>query len=637
MRLMGLKTGLSQSVHNAAAQKRRAAEAGIGFAGPAVTGRVKWIKTGAKQMMKVILAQVQQYKAPTLLAPLFTVFEVLMEVLIPFVTASIIDKGIEAGNIRQVYFYGGIMLAMALLSLVFGVLAGRYAAKASSGLACNLRESIYEKVQTFSFSNIDKFSTAGLVTRMTTDVTNVQNAAQMILRVAVRAPLMLVCSMVMCFFISARLSMIFLAAILVLAAALISIMVKTTKVFNEVFRKYDDLNASVQENVSAIRVVKAFVREEYENSKFERAAGKLYTLFVKAESNLALNNPVMMLVVYGCILAVSWFGARFIVAGSLTTGNLTSLFSYVMSVLMSLMMLSMVFVMITMSAASGRRIAEVLNEEPDMNGPDRPETEVRDGRIDFNHVSFSYKHGSGEKVLRDINIHIRSGETVGIIGGTGCGKSSLVSLISRLYDVDEGSVCVGGRDVRNYDMEALRNQVAVVLQKNVLFSGTILDNLRWGKEDATEAECAEACRLACADEFIERFPDGYNTWIEQGGNNVSGGQKQRLCIARALLKKPKVLILDDSTSAVDTATDAKIREAFAKKIPGTTKLIVAQRISSVQEADRILVLDNGAVNGFDTHENLLQTNKIYREIYEAQSKGGGDFDQPARNGKEGVS
>ena len=588
-------------------------------------------------MMKVILAQVQQYKAPTLLAPLFTVFEVLMEVLIPFVTASIIDKGIEAGNIRQVYFYGGIMLAMALLSLVFGVLAGRYAAKASSGLACNLRESIYEKVQTFSFSNIDRFSTAGLVTRMTTDVTNVQNAAQMILRVAVRAPLMLVCSMVMCFFISARLSMIFLAAILVLAAALISIMVKTTKVFNEVFRKYDDLNASVQENVSAIRVVKAFVREEYENSKFERAAGKLYTLFVKAESNLALNNPVMMLVVYGCILAVSWFGARFIVAGSLTTGNLTSLFSYVMSVLMSLMMLSMVFVMITMSAASGRRIAEVLNEEPDMNGPDRPEPEVRDGRIDFNHVSFSYKHGSGEKVLRDINIHIRSGETVGIIGGTGCGKSSLVSLISRLYDVDEGSVCVGGRDVRNYDMEALRNQVAVVLQKNVLFSGTILDNLRWGKEDATEAECAEACRLACADEFIERFPDGYNTWIEQGGNNVSGGQKQRLCIARALLKKPKVLILDDSTSAVDTATDAKIREAFAKKIPGTTKLIVAQRISSVQEADRILVLDNGTVNGFDTHENLLQTNKIYREIYEAQSKGGGDFDQPARNGKEGVS
>ena len=587
-------------------------------------------------MIKTLLAQVKEYRTATILAPIFTVFEVLMEVLIPFVTASIIDKGIEAGNIQQVFFYGGIMLVMALLSLVFGGLAGRYAAKASSGLACNLRESIYEKVQTFSFSNIDKFSTAGLVTRMTTDVTNVQNAAQMILRVAVRAPLVMICSMVMCFFISTELSMIFLAAIVILAAALIFIMVKTTKVFSEVFRKYDDLNASVQENVSAIRVVKAFVREEYENSKFGKAAEKLYSLFVKAESRLAFNNPVMMLVVYGCILAISWFGAQFIVAGDLTTGNLTSLFSYVMSVLMSLMMFSMVFVMITMSAASGRRIAEVLNEVPDMSDPDQPETQVRDGRIDFNHVGFSYKHGSGEETLHDIDLHIRSGETIGIIGGTGCGKSSLVSLISRLYDVDTGSVCVGGRDVRDYDMEALRNQVAVVLQKNVLFSGTILDNLRWGREDATEEECAEACRLACADEFIERFPDGYNTWIEQGGSNVSGGQKQRLCIARALLKKPKVLILDDSTSAVDTATDARIREAFAKKIPGTTKLIVAQRISSVQDADRILVLDNGAVNGFDTNGNLLQTNKIYREIYEAQTQGGGDFDQPARNGKEGI-
>ena len=587
-------------------------------------------------MIKTLLAQVKEYRTATILAPIFTVFEVLMEVLIPFVTASIIDKGIEAGNIQQVFFYGGIMLVMALLSLVFGGLAGRYAAKASSGLACNLRESIYEKVQTFSFSNLDKYSTAGLVTRMTTDVTNVQNAAQMILRVAVRAPLVMICSMVMCFFISTELSMIFLAAIVILAAALIFIMVKTTKVFSEVFRKYDDLNASVQENVSAIRVVKAFVREEYENSKFGKAAEKLYSLFVKAESRLAFNNPVMMLVVYGCILAISWFGAQFIVAGDLTTGNLTSLFSYVMSVLMSLMMFSMVFVMITMSAASGRRIAEVLNEVPDMSDPDQPETQVRDGRIDFNHVGFSYKHGSGEETLHDIDLHIRSGETIGIIGGTGCGKSSLVSLISRLYDVDTGSVCVGGRDVRDYDMEALRNQVAVVLQKNVLFSGTILDNLRWGREDATEEECAEACRLACADEFIERFPDGYNTWIEQGGSNVSGGQKQRLCIARALLKKPKVLILDDSTSAVDTATDARIREAFAKKIPGTTKLIVAQRISSVQDADRILVLDNGAVNGFDTNGNLLQTNKIYREIYEAQTQGGGDFDQPARNGKEGI-
>ena len=579
-------------------------------------------------MIKTLLAQVKQYKTASVLAPIFTAGEVLMEVLIPFVTASIIDKGIEAGDISQVYLYGGIMLLMAFLSLIFGVLAGRYAAKASSGLACNLRDGIYEKVQTFAFSNIDKYSTAGLVTRMTTDVTNVQNAYQMILRIAVRAPLMLVCSMIMCFFISVKLSTIFLVAIVILAAALIIIMLRTTKVFNEVFRKYDDLNASVQENVSAIRVVKAFVRESHENSKFKKAAEKLYSLFVKAESNLALNNPVMMLVVYGSILAISWFGAQFIVAGNLSTGNLTSLFSYVMSVLMSLMMLSMIFVMITMSAASGRRIAEVLNEVPDMSNPEKPEETVANGSIDFNHVDFSYKHGSGEKTLRDIDIHINSGETIGIIGGTGCGKSSLVSLISRLYDVDSGSVCVGGKDVRSYDIETLRNQVAVVLQKNVLFSGTIMDNLRWGKEDATQEECMEACRLACADEFIERFPDRYNTWIEQGGNNVSGGQKQRLCIARAVLKKPKVLILDDSTSAVDTATDAKIREAFSKKIPGTTKLIVAQRISSVQDADRILVLDNGTVNGFDTHDNLLKTNQIYREIYEAQTQGGGDFDEP---------
>lgn len=579
-------------------------------------------------MIKTLLAQVKQYKTASVLAPIFTAGEVLMEVLIPFVTASIIDKGIEAGDISQVYLYGGIMLAMAFLSLIFGVLAGRYAAKASSGLACNLRDGIYEKVQTFAFSNIDKYSTAGLVTRMTTDVTNVQNAYQMILRIAVRAPLMLVCSMIMCFFISVKLSTIFLVAIVILAAALIIIMLRTTKVFNEVFRKYDDLNASVQENVSAIRVVKAFVRESHENSKFKKAAEKLYSLFVKAESNLALNNPVMMLVVYGSILAISWFGAQFIVAGNLSTGNLTSLFSYVMSVLMSLMMLSMIFVMITMSAASGRRIAEVLNEVPDMSNPEKPEETVANGSIDFNHVDFSYKHGSGEKTLRDIDIHINSGETIGIIGGTGCGKSSLVSLISRLYDVDSGSVCVGGKDVRSYDIETLRNQVAVVLQKNVLFSGTIMDNLCWGKEDATQEECMEACRLACADEFIERFPDRYNTWIEQGGNNVSGGQKQRLCIARAILKKPKVLILDDSTSAVDTATDAKIREAFSKKIPGTTKLIVAQRISSVQDADRILVLDNGTVNGFDTHDNLLKTNQIYREIYEAQTQGGGDFDEP---------
>ena len=587
-------------------------------------------------MVKTILAQMKGCKAAAVLAPVFTAFEVCVEVFIPFVTAALIDRGIEAGNIRQVYFYGGIMLALALAGLVFGILAGRYAARASSGLACSLRESMYEKVQTFAFSNIDKFSTAGLVTRMTTDVTNVQNAAQMILRVAVRAPLMLAGSMFMCFLISHRMSMIFLAAILILAAALIWIMVKTTKIFREVFCRYDDLNASVQENVSAIRVVKAFVREEHENSKFTKAAETLYALFVKAEGRLALNNPVMMLVVYGCILAISWFGAHFVVAGSLTTGNLTSLFSYVMSVLMSLMILSMVFVMITMSAASGQRIAEVLNEVPDMADPGEPEKEIKDGSIDFNHVDFSYKHGSGEKTLRDIDLHIRSGETIGIIGGTGSGKSSLVNLISRLYDVDAGSVCVGGKDVRLYDMEALRSQVAVVLQKNVLFSGTILDNLRWGKEDASKEECAEACRLACADEFIERFPDKYDTWIEQGGTNVSGGQKQRLCIARALLKKPKVLILDDSTSAVDTATDAKIREAFAKKIPGTTKLIVAQRISSVQDADRILVLNNGKADGFDTHANLLRTNAVYREIYEAQTQGGGDFDQPAGDGKGGV-
>ncbi|HJC24153.1 MAG TPA: ABC transporter ATP-binding protein/permease [Candidatus Eisenbergiella merdavium] len=580
-------------------------------------------------MLKTLMGQVGQYRRDTLLAPFFTALEVVMEVLIPFITASLIDKGIEAGNLQKVVLYGGLMLLMAFCSLIFGILAGTSASKASCGFACNLRDSIYERVQDFSFSNIDKYSTAGLVTRMTTDVTNLQNAWQMILRVAVRAPLMLVCSMVMCFFISPRLSAIFLAAIAFLAAVLILIMLKTTKVFNQVFRRYDDLNASVQENVSAIRVVKAFVRETYENEKFRNAANRLYRLFVKAEGTLALNNPVMMLVVYGCILALSWFGAQFIVAGELTTGNLTSLFSYVMSVLMSLMMLSMIFVMVTMSAASAERVCQVLNETPDLTSPAHGETVLSDGSIDFNHVSFSYQHGSGEETLHDIDLHIRSGETIGIIGQTGSGKSSLVSLISRLYDVSAGSVCVGGRDVRSYDLEALRDQVAVVLQKNVLFSGTILDNLRWGREDATQEECSEACRQACADEFISRLPDGYQTWIEQGGTNVSGGQRQRLCIARALLKKPKILILDDSTSAVDTATDARIREAFAKKIPGTTKLIIAQRISSVQDADRILVLENGAVNGFDTHEALLQTNKIYQEIYEAQTKGGGDFDQPA--------
>lgn len=590
-------------------------------------------------MIKTLLKQVKQYKKESLLTPLFTALEVLMEVLIPFITASIIDKGIEQGNIGQVYFYGGLMLIMAFLSLLSGVLAGKYAAAASSGFACNLRDGMYENIQRFSFSNIDKYSTAGLVTRMTTDVTNVQNSYQMILRIAVRAPLMLVCSMAMCFLINVRLSLIFLAAIVVLAAALGLIMTRTTKIFDEVFRKYDDLNASVQENVSAIRVVKAFVREEHENNKFTRAAENLYRLFVKAEGLLALNNPVMMLVVYGCIISLSWFGAKFIVVGGLTTGELTSMFSYVMSVLMSLMMLSMIFVMVTMSAASGRRIAQVLDEKADLTNPENPLMSIPDGSISFSHVSFSYKHGSGEETLHDIDLQIRPGETIGIIGGTGSGKSSLVNLISRLYDVDKGVVRVGGNDVRRYDMEVLRDQVAVVLQKNVLFSGTILDNLRWGREDATWEECREACRQACADEFIEQFPDQYETWIEQGGNNVSGGQKQRLCIARALLKKPKILILDDSTSAVDTATDAKIRESFVQKIPGTTKLVIAQRISSVQDADRILVLDDGRISGFDTHENLLKTNEIYREIYETQMKGGGDFDQPsaaAETGKDGV-
>ncbi len=588
-------------------------------------------------MLKTLLSQVKEYKTASLLAPLFTALEVVMELFIPFITAAIIDQGIEAGDLGQVYRYGALMIVMAFLSLCFGTLAGRFSAKASAGFACNLRDALYAKVQTFSFSNIDKYSTAGLVTRMTTDVTNMQNAYQMILRIAVRAPLMLVCSMCMCFFISVQLSAVFLVALVVLGVSLIFIMTRTIPVFQKVFRKYDDLNVSVQENVSAIRVVKAFVREAYEDEKFKKAADGLYRLFVKAESTLALNSPIMMLVVYGSILALSWFGAHYIVAGELSTGNLTSLFSYVMGVLMSLMMLSMIFVMVTMSIASAERICEVLKETPALTDPERPLMTVSDGRVDFDHVSFSYQHGSGEVVLRDLDLHIASGETIGVVGGTGSGKSSLVNLISRLYDVDQGSVRVGGVDVRDYDLEALRNQVAVVLQKNVLFSGTILDNLRWGKEDATEEECREAARLACADEFIDRFPDGYNTWIEQGGANVSGGQKQRLCIARALLKSPKVLILDDSTSAVDTATDAKIREAFARQIPGTTKIIIAQRVSSVQNADRILVLDNGAVSGFDTHENLLKTNRIYQEICEAQTQGGGDFDHPvADDGKDGA-
>lgn len=584
-------------------------------------------------MVKTLMGEIREYKKDSLLTPLFAALEVIMEVLIPFITAAIIDQGIEAGNVHKVYQYGGTMIVMALLSLAFGVLAGKYAASASSGFACNLRGGMYENIQRFSFANIDKYSTAGLVTRMTTDVTNVQNAYQMILRIAVRAPMTLICSMIMCMIINAKLSLIFLAAIGVLTVVLILIMTRTTKIFDIVFQKYDALNASVQENVSAIRVVKAYVREEHEDDKFTKAAEKLYKLFVKAEGILALNNPAMMLVIYGCILALSWFGAKFIVVGSLTTGELTSMFSYIMSIMMSLMMLSMIFVMVSMSAASGRRIAEVLTEKPDIVNPEKPSMEIRDGSIDFHHVGFSYKKNSEEETLSNIDLHIKSGETIGIIGGTGCGKSSLVNLISRLYDVTEGAVCVGGKDVRTYDIEELRNKVAVVLQKNVLFSGTILDNLRWGNENATEEECIEACRQACADEFIQQFPDKYNTYIEQGGTNVSGGQKQRLCIARALLKQPKILILDDSTSAVDTATDAKIRNSFITKIPGVTKLIIAQRISSVQDADRIIVLDEGQINGFDTHERLLESNEIYREIYNTQEKGSGDFDQAG--GKDG--
>ncbi len=579
--------------------------------------------------MKTVLRQLGRYKKDALFCIGLTTLEVIMEILLPFITAMIIDQGLEAANLAAVYRYGIVMVALAFLSLAFGALAGKFAASASSGFAANLREAQYNRIQTFSFSNIDKYSVPSLVTRMTTDITNVQNAFMMVIRMAVRSPLTLIFSYIMCFIISPKLSLTFLLALLFLVLVIGGIMVTTMKIFNEVFRKYDDLNASVQENVSAIRVVKAFVREDYENQKFSSASANLYRLFVKAEGMLALNNPAMMVAIYFCIIMISWLGAHYIVGGTMSSGELTSLFSYVMSLLMSLMMLSMVIVMISMSMASVRRISQVLREEPDLKEPENPVYQVENGGIDFEHVTFSYKHGSGKNALTDIDLHIRPGETIGVIGGTGSGKSSLVNLICRLYDVDQGVVRVGGLDVRDYDMETLRNQVSVVLQKNTLFSGTILENLRWGNPQATEAECIAACQAACADEFIDRLPDGYQTRIERGGANVSGGQKQRLCIARALLKKPKVLILDDSTSAVDTATDAKIRAAFARTIPGTTKIIIAQRISSVEHADRILVLEEGHVDGFDTHENLLKTNAIYREIYESQIKGGGDFDQPA--------
>lgn len=578
-------------------------------------------------MLKILGRQIKQYKKDSLLAPLFAILEVLTETMIPLAMASMIDDGIEAGNMRHVFACGAFMLLLAVVSLLFGVLAGKYAASASTGFACNLRDGMFENIQTFAFSNIDKYSTAGLVTRMTTDVTNLQNAYQMIVRLCARAPFTLICALIMSVMISPRMSLIFVAAIIFLGGALAFITMWAYGSFSEVFKKYDDLNASVQENVSAIRVVKAFVREDYEKNKFKKAVNNLYRLFVKAETIVSFNNPVMMLSIYGCILALSWVGAKTIAAGGLTTGELTSLFSYVMNIMMSLMMISMAFVMISMSAASARRIAEVLSEQPAIRNPENPCYTVDDGSVDFENVSFSYKKDSKKQVLSGVDLHIHAGETIGIIGGTGSAKTSLVNLISRLYDVSEGCVKVGGKDVREYDLDTLRNEVAVVLQKNVLFSGTILENLRWGDRNASREDCIRACQMACADEFIERMPNQYDTYIEQGGSNVSGGQKQRLCIARALLKKPKVLILDDSTSAVDTATDSRIRKAFREEIPNTTKFIIAQRISSIQDADRILVLDGGKVDGFDTHEKLLENNKIYREVYNSQTQGSGDFDE----------
>lgn len=576
-------------------------------------------------MLKTLLGQLKQYKKAAIATPLLSILEVILELLIPFTMASIIDDGIEKGDIRHVIICCIVMLGMAGLSLLFGVWAGKTSAYAATGFSCNLRESMFSHIQTFSFQNIDKFSTAGLVTRLTTDVNNLQNAFQMIIKMGTRAPIQLICALIMAIIINPKLSMVFVVAIIILGTILGFIISRAMPAFGAVFDRYDELNASVQENVSGIRVVKAFVREEHENSKFIKAADRIYEMFVKAESIVVLNNPIMMLVVYSCILLLSWLGAQMIVGGSMTTGDLTSLLAYVMNIMISLMMLSMIFVMLSLSMASARRIAEVLNEKVDLVSPENADFEIPDGSVDFEHVSFAY--GKGKPVLRDIDIHIKAGETIGILGGTGSAKSSLVNLISRLYDVQEGCVKVGGKDVRCYDLETLRNEVSVVLQKNVLFSGTILDNLRWGDKDATKEECIRVCKMACADEFITQFPDGYETHIEQGGTNVSGGQKQRICIARALLKKPKILILDDSTSAIDTATDARIRKAFREEIPGTTKFIIAQRISSIQDADRILILDNGKVDAFDTHENLLRNNEIYQEVYNSQTQGSGDFDE----------
>lgn len=585
-------------------------------------------------MLKILLQQVKQYKTASLLTPVFIMLEVVLDVLIPYVTAKLIDNGISAGHMPSVYKYGLIMLVMAFLSMMAAILAGKYASYASSGFACNLRDAMYKNIQRFAFSDIDKYSTSGLVTRMTTDVTNLQNAYQQIIRTSVRAPFNLLSSIVMCFVISPQLSLIFIIASIVLGVILALIITKVSKMFALVFKQYDVLNGVVQENVSGIRVVKAFVREDFEKDKFWQASKRLYDLNVKAESLMALNSPVMNMVVYGYIIAISWFGAQFVVGGSLTTGQLTSLFTYVMTILSSLMMLSMIFVIITQSIASGQRVTQVITEEPDIVNPDQADTVIPDGSIDFNHVYFAYKGGSGEYALNDIDLHIHSGESIGVIGGTGSGKSSLINMVSRLYDASKGSVMIGGKDVKTYDLETLRNNVSVVLQKNVLFSGTILDNLRWGDDGATLEQCREACRVACADEFIMDMPDGYETRIEQGGANVSGGQKQRLCIARALLKRPKVMVLDDSTSACDNTTDARIRAALRDNLPDMTKLIISQRISSIRDCDRILVLDDGKMAGFDTHDNLLQSCQIYKEICAIQEEAGGDFDKPINDRKE---
>ncbi|WP_236131405.1 ABC transporter ATP-binding protein [Faecalibacterium prausnitzii] len=578
-------------------------------------------------MIKKLVSHLGEYKAASIKTPLFAALEAIMDVLLPTIMAFIIDQGIEKGDMNAIIRYGLLTFLVAAIALVLGVLAGKYAAEASTGFAGNLRDAMYENIQHYSFSNIDKFSTAGLVTRMTTDVTNVQNAFQMILRMCVRAPVHLVFAMFMAVVIGGPLSLVFVVAVAFLVAVLAAIMIPTFRIFDRVFKNYDNLNASVQENVSAIRVVKSFVREGFENEKYTAACESLYKQFVNAESRLSFNNPAMLVAVYGCNIALSWFGAKYVLHGAITTGQLNALFGYIMNILMALMMLSMAFVMIAMSAASAKRIVEVLDEHTDLPPAKQPVQQVADGSIQFDHVTFKYKHGSGQPVLNDISFTIQPGETLGIIGGTGSAKSSLVQLIPRLYDAESGTVRVGGVDVRDYNLDVLRREVSMVLQKNVLFSGTILDNLRWGDANATEEECIRMAKLACADEFIQRFPDKYNTWIEQGGSNVSGGQKQRLTIARALLRKPKVLILDDSTSAVDTATDAKIRKAFREEIPGTTKIIIAQRISSVQDADRILVLDNGQINGLGTHAELLATNAIYQEVYNSQTQGGGDFDK----------